>query len=261
MICRLFCVLAVCTMSFWSPFASARDVSIGFAGHSAPFVIANRDNPGISVEIAREALKLAGHDLKPMFQSYQRIEEEVKRGRLDGAIAMSKDGGALHYSEPSIAYDNVAIVRKRDKIAIRDIGDLPGHNVVAWQNAHDHLGGEFKRLFGSHVRADYVRKYHDLPDQTAQVRMFWSGRADVIVIDDTIFDYITSTMADDFDTRLDLKRHRIFGGQTVFSFAFNDPELRNQFDAGLARLRAEGGIERIYRKYRTVKARRTAAAQ
>ncbi len=58
---------------------------------------------------------------------------------------MSKDGGTLHYSEPSIAYDNLAIVRKRDKIAIRDIGDLPGYNVVAWQNAHDHrdLPGSF----------------------------------------------------------------------------------------------------------------------
>ncbi|MGI9487450.1 MAG: substrate-binding periplasmic protein [Geminicoccaceae bacterium] len=254
-------MFATCAMVFWSQIASARDVTIGFAGHSAPFVISDRENPGISVEIAREALKLAGHDLKLMFQSYKRIEEEVKRGRLDGAIAMSKDGGALHYSAPCIAYDNVAIVRKNDMIAIHGIGDLPGHNIVAWQNAHDHLGGEFKRLFGNHVSEEYIRKYHDLSDQTAQVRMFWSGRADVIVIDDVIFDYITSTMVDDFDTGLDLERHRIFGGLTIFSFAFNDPDLRDQFDAGLANLRAAGSIERIYRKYRTVKARRTAAAQ
>lgn len=255
------CLIIALATSVHAASAVARDVSIGFAGHSAPFVMPDQDNPGISVEIAREALKLAGHDLKPMFQSYMRIEEEVKRGRLDGASAMPKGEKGLHYSEPCIAFDNVAIVRSRDDIAIREIDDLPGHRVVAWQNAHDHLGGRFQELFGRDVREDYRRRYFDLADQTAQVRMFWSGRADVIVIDDVIFDYMTSTMADDFDTGIPLERNRIFGGLTVFSIAFNDPELRNQFDAGLARLRADGGIEQIYQKYRSVKVHRTAAIQ
>lgn len=256
----LYLLLAL-AMSVHSGSAVARNVSIGFAGHSAPFVMPDHDNPGISVEIAREAFKLVGHDVKPLFQSYQRIEEEVKRGRLDGAAAMPNGEQGLHYSEPCIAFDNVAIVRSRDDIAIREIDDLRGRRVVAWQNAHDHLGGRFQELFGDHVSADYKRNYFDLFDQTAQVRMFWSGRADVIVIDDVIFDYMTSTMAADFDTDIPLKRHRIFGGLTVFSLAFTDPELRDQFDAGLAKLRAEGGIERIYQKYRSVKIHRTADLQ
>ncbi|MGI9509086.1 MAG: substrate-binding periplasmic protein [Geminicoccaceae bacterium] len=240
---------------------SAREVVIGFAGHSAPFVLPDQDNPGISVEIARKALKLAGHDMTPAYQSYKRIKEEVKQGRLNGAAAMPKGEENLYYSEPCIAFDNVAIVRKRDNITIDSIGDLPGHSVVAWQNAHEHLGGEFLKLFGRHVREDYVRKYFDLADQAAQVRMFWSGRADVIVIDDVIFDYMTSTMSDDFDTNLALERNRIFGGLTVFSFAFTERELRDEFDKGLAKLRAEGGIERIYQKYRTAKTQRTAAVE
>lgn len=254
-------LLAAFAMSLCSMDASARDVVIGFAGHSAPFVLPDEDNPGISVEIAREALKLAGHDMKPAYQSYNRIKEEVKQGRLDGAAAMPIGEENLYYSEPCIAFDNVAIVRKRDNITIRGIDDLPGHSLVAWQNAHEHLGGEFLRLFGRHVRDDYVRKYFDLADQTAQVRMFWSGRADIIVIDDVIFDYMTSTMSDDFDTSLALERHRIFGGLTVFSFAFTEHALRDAFDKGLAELRAEGGIERIYQKYRTVKTQRTAAVE
>ena len=253
----LYLLLAL-AMSVHSGGAIARNVSIGFAGHSAPFVMPDHDNPGISVEIAREAFKLVGHDVKPLFQSYQRIEEEVKRGRLDGAAAMPKDEQGLHYSEPCIAFDNVAIVRSRDDIVIREIDDLRSRRVVAWQNAHDHLGGRFQELFGNHVSADYKRNYFDLFDQTAQVRMFWSGRADVIVIDDVIFDYMTSTMAADFDTGIPLERHRIFGGLTVFSIAFTDSELRDQFDTGLAKLRAEGGIERIYQKYRSVKIHRTA---
>lgn len=252
-------LLVTCAIAFWSPDVSARVVKIGFAGSSAPFVLQDGRNPGISVEIVREAFRLVGHDVTPVFESYGRIKEEVKRRRLDGAAAMPKGEKGIHYSTPCIAFDNVAIVRRRDDIVIRGIRDLPGHRVVAWQNAHDHLGGEFQRLFGRHVRDDYIRSYFDLADQTAQVRMFWSGRADVIVIDDVIFDYMTSTMSDAFDTDIPLERHRIFGGLTVFPIAFNDRALRDQFDIGLAKLRASGGIDRIYGKYRDAGAHRKTA--
>ncbi|MEZ5936139.1 MAG: transporter substrate-binding domain-containing protein [Alphaproteobacteria bacterium] len=232
--------------------ASARQIMVGFADHSAPYVLPEKVDPGISVEIVREAFKAAGHEVRPVYQSYKRIKEEVNQGRLDAAAgAMPEGQDGLYYSAPCIAFDNVAIVRKRDHIAIRSIADLPGHSVVAWQNAHDHLGGEFQRLFGKHVRDGYIDKYFDLADQTAQVRMFWSGRAEIIVIDDVIFDYMTSKLADRFDTGVELERHRIFGGLTVFSVAFNDPELRDQFDRGLVQLQQRGEIERIYQKYRT----------
>lgn len=255
------CLLLALVTSAHAASAVARDVMIGFAGNSAPYVMPDKDNPGISVEITREAFKRVGIQIKPVFQSYMRVKEEVKRGRLDGAAAMPGGEENLHYSEPSIAFDNVAVVRKRDDIVIEHIRDLPGHRIVAWQNAHDHLGGEFQQLFGRHVKEDYVRKYYDLADQASQVRMFWSGRADVIVIDDVIFDYMTSTMADDFDTGIALEKHRIFGGLTVFPIAFNDRELRDQFNIGIAKLRAEGRIEQIYQKYRSIKVHRTAAMQ
>ena len=254
-------LLALCALVPWSQTALAQEVSVGFAAQSEPFVMPDRRNPGISVEIVREAFKLVGHEVKPVFQPYKRILEEVRRGRLDGAMAISDGDRSLHYSEPCIAFDNVAIIREGDGIMINDIGDLPGHRVVAWQNAHDHLGGEFQRLFGTHVTDDYVRQYFDLADQAAQVRMFWSGRADIIVIDDVIFDYMTSSMAGDFETGVPLERHRIFGGLTVFSIAFDDPELKDRFDVGVAKLRASGGIERIYKKYRSVQGDRTAQVQ
>lgn len=250
------CLCAAFTMAVASTNASAKTVEIGFANHTAPFVLPDRDNPGIAVEIVREAFKAVGHDVRPLLQSWKRIKEEVKLGRLDAAAgAMPGGEEGLYYSEPCIAFDNMAIVRERDGIDIRGIGDLPGHSIVAWQDAHDHLGGEFQKLFGRHVDADYVSRYFDLADQAAQVRMFWSGRADVIVIDDVIFDYMTSTMVDDFDTTPEVRRHRIFGGLTVFSVAFSDPELRDQFDQGLVQLRRRGEIERIYAKYRSVDGR------
>ncbi|MGI9492273.1 MAG: substrate-binding periplasmic protein, partial [Geminicoccaceae bacterium] len=164
------CLVVALTTAFISTGASARDLVIGFANHSAPFVLPDQDHPGISVEIVRKSFQAVGHDVKPVYQSYKRIKEEVKRGRLDAAAGAMPEGQEdLYYSEPCIAFDNVAIVRKRDDIKIRTIADLPGHRVVAWQNAHDHLGGEFQKLFGRHVREDYVRKYFDLADQTAQV--------------------------------------------------------------------------------------------
>lgn len=242
--------------------ASAEDLVIGFADHSAPYVMPDNLDPGISVEIVREAFRIVGLDIKPAYQSYKRIKEQVRQGRLDGAAgAMPEGEEGLYFSEPCIAFDNVAIVRKNDGIEISGIADLPGHRVVAWQNAHDHLGGEFQQLFGDHVRDDYVQRYYDLADQVAQVRMFWSERADVIVIDDVIFDYMTSLLADDFEIDQDLERHRIFGGLTVFSVAFSDKTLRDQFNRGLAKLRQSGAYDAIYEKYRRVKQGPTTSSQ
>ncbi|MEM8949470.1 MAG: transporter substrate-binding domain-containing protein [Pseudomonadota bacterium] len=255
---RSLCFLAAWAMVLSSHSAVAREIAVGFSATTAPYVTSDEEMPGISVEIVREAFKLVGHDIKPVFQFFKRNEEEVRRGRLDAAPAPRKGRPGLHYSEPCIAYENVAVVRKLDKIPIKSLRDLPGHTVVAWQDAHDHLGGEFEQLFGEHVKDDYIRNYFDVANQEAQVRMFWSGRADIIIIADVIFDYMTSKMADHFDTSVPLERHRIFGEPNVLSVAFNDPGLRDEFDEGLVKLRARGGIEKIYNKYRTHKPKKGA---
>lgn len=245
--------LATCVVLIFSIPAMARDIRVGF-GEPAPYVLKHRDHPGIAVEIIRESLKLSGIGIEPVYYSYQRSKEEVKRGRLDAAsTAQEEVGDNLYFSEPSISFHPVAIVRKSANITLHSIDDLPGHSIAAWQNAHEHLGDTFAGYFGRHVTADYRQRYFDPADQLSQVKMFWSGHAQVAIIDRVIFDYLTAQLDQQFDTDHEVEEFAIFGDATVMSVAFADPELRDRFDQGLAELRKRGVIERIYEKYRNGK--------
>ena len=240
----------ICAMLIVNASAKAREITVGF-GEPAPYVLMQEQHPGIAVEIIRESLKLSGIRVKPVYQSYQRSKEEVKRGRLDAASTAQKEAGdSLFFSKPCIAFHPVAIVRKSADIRLGSITDLPGHSIAAWQNAHEHLGEEFARLFGRHVTDDYRRRYFDPADQLAQVKMFWSGHAEVAIIDRLIFDYLTTRLDRQFDTDHDVEEFAIFGEATVMSVAFADSELRDRFDEGLAEIRKRGVIDQIYKKYR-----------
>ena len=183
----------------------AREIKVGF-GEPAPYVLMQEQHPGITVEIIRESLKLSGIGAKPIYHSYQRSKEEVKRGRLDAASTAQKEASdSLYFSKPCISFHPVAIVREGADITLDGIADLPGHSIAAWQNAHEHLSDEFARLFGRHATDDYRRHYFDPADQLAQVKMFWSGHVEVVIIDRLIFDYLTTRLDQKFDTDHDIK--------------------------------------------------------
>ena len=149
----------------------------------------------IAVEIIRESLKLSGVGVKPVYHSYQRSKEEVKRGRLDAASTAQKEAGdSLCFSKPCVSSHPVAIVRKGADITLDGIADLLGHNIAAWQNAHEHLGDEFARLFWRHATDDYRRHYFDPADQLTQVKMFWPGHVEVVITERLIFDYLTTRL-------------------------------------------------------------------
>lgn len=247
---KRFIQLTTCAMLFVGASAMAREIKVGF-GEPAPYVLRQERHPGIAVEIIRESLKFSGIEIEPVYHSYQRSKEEVKRGRLDAASTAQKEpGDSLYFSEPCISFHPVAIVRKSADITLNSIADLPGRSIAAWQHAHEHLGKEFARLFGRHVTDDYRRRYFDPADQLAQVKMFWSGHAEVVIIDRLIFDYLTTRLDHHFDTDHEVEDFAIFGDATVMSVAFADPELRDRFDQGLAELRERGLVDRIYEKYR-----------
>ena len=140
---QCLCFVFICWLFSWSPLASAKEVTIGFGQRSEPFVFHSGDDLGISVEIVQEAFKVVGYEVVPILQFYRRNKEEVRRGRLDGAATIHTADDDLYYSKPCISYDHVAIVRARDNIRLSGVQDLLGHRIVAWQNAHNHLGGDF----------------------------------------------------------------------------------------------------------------------
>ena len=141
-------------------------------------------------------------------------------------------------------FANYAISRKNDHLKIDAIADLKNHRVLAWQNAYRDLGGEFERLFSPQSPAR--KRYTEIADQEAQVRMFWQGKGDVIVIDRSIFSYFSKAMG---HTMKEVSLHPLFPRITNFKVSFKDPAVGQRFNQGLLRLCTEGEYARLLTRY------------
>ena len=79
--------------------------------------------------------------------------------------------------------------------------------------------------------------------------MFWLGRVPIIIIDKTIFEHHKKILHKYYDTTVPLRYHDIFGGKTSYAVAFSQANLRDQFNAGLKKIRLNGDYQRIINAY------------
>jgi len=121
--------------------------------------------------------------------------------------------------------------------------------VVAWQNAWRDLGPEFEVLFNPEVTLPYVRDYTELASQRTQNLMFWHGRAQVIIVDKTIFLWYRKELASQVDTSAEVEFHNIFPRHTHFQVAFKDRQVRDDFNDGLRQLRKSGRYQQLVDAY------------
>ncbi len=206
-----------------------------------PYVMSNATT-GIQVDIVRQTL--AGRSLKWVQMDYDALESAVPDKKADVAMSVHEDRQGVYYSTDYIGFVNVAISRKADHLAIKDIASLAGHPVLTWQNAWAELGDLFKRQYapGSPQRTNYV----EVANQADQVRRFWEGKGKVIVIDRSIFDYFSEEMGHSTDGA---EYHDLFPATTRFKAAFADAATREEFNARLRQLCASGEYNRLLKHY------------
>lgn len=207
-----------------------------------PYVITDQHR-GIVIEILQQALAPYGHQIEFVYAPNRRVVHMVEEHQVDGVFNLA--WGALtrvHYSEPIIDYRNVAITRDTFRKPLATLEDLNGLRVVVFQNAAQFLGEEFGQLLEKNA------SFHEVSNQRSQVLMLFSGRADVIIMEQRIFDYFYHDM---------VARGEVGGRYTIYPLfppapryaAFTREELRDQFNAGLAKLRQTGRIEQIIDSY------------
>lgn len=80
--------------------------------------------------------------------------------------------------------------------------------------------------------------------------MFWLGRVDAIVIDRAIFAWYKRELSGTMDVEDELVYHNIFHSGTWFNAAFADRTQRDQFNAALRSMKADGSYQRILDKYK-----------
>lgn len=235
-------VLFALLLAQW-PAARAGDLKIIFAQYTPPYVL--EDGSGILPEIVRGALGASGYTVTPVCVPIGRGLKMFVNRQVDGT-SIIKEGaaGAAQYSADFMQYHNGAFALKSRHLSIRGFDDLKDKSVLAFQHANQYLGGEF----GAAVAAN--PRYREVARQEGQVRMLLLGRADVIVMDRSIFLYywrkfqpgVKGVGAEDYDA------FDLFPA-TPYRAAFEDAAVRDAFDQGIAAMRKDGRYDAIYQKY------------
>lgn len=173
----------------------------------------------------------------------QRILELLKKDEGDVATLQkvtfdSPKDPQLVYGCPYIRYQNVAVTLHRSRLLLRQINDLGGVSILAFQNAARLLPMQYQQIILSSP------DYRETVDQGTQVEMLQKGRVQVIVLDVNIFHYHNDVYPDAAPTDI----HRLFPA-TVYSTAFKDPALASAFDEALSRVQQSQAYSDLQLKY------------
>lgn len=248
--------LLVCGALF-SPIgsAAAREVVVAIGLSIPPYVIA-AEKRGMEYDVVKEALALEGHTMKPDFQPLARVVKAMQGGTVDAAMTQIPGmtvGTVL--SEVYITYRNFAITLASHDLKVETVDDLADKSILAFQNAHRYLGETFRRM------AEANPRYREEANQQVQPMLLFHDRVDVVVADHNIFRWFASRpeVTAKADTNRPIRMHALFP-PTEYRMAFRDVALRDDFNRGLAKLRANGEYDRIVARYADLMLKEPSAA-
>lgn len=241
----LFGIILIFSAKGW-----ADELTVGFGQDKPPFVI-GKTKTGLEIDIFREALSYKGHSMKVHHMPNKRLQLALLGTQNIDAVATVRQvpGDGLYYVDEFMYFDNYAISKSKDNLEINAIPDLVGLRVVTWQNAYRDLGPEFENTFQPNPPEEYKTLYIEHSSQEGQNLMFWRERAEVIVIDKTIFGWYRQQLSEEADTTPEVTYHSIFSGKTYFQAAFKSEELARDFEEGLKHLKDTGRYDQLYNEY------------
>lgn len=243
---------AIVATSFCAFPVHADEVRVGIGFALAPYVIHKKDR-GLEVDIIREALALSGHEATFVYLPNLRLPmaydlDEVDCVAANVAYDLEGDSGRKGFpSASTVAYRNYAMTLAESELVIDSLDDLADKRVLGFNNAKKYLGPDFVEA----VKDNH--EYSELADQSLQVRMLYSKRVEVVISDKRIFLWWRgkleqSPMTDMLNFALPVVYHPIFPASPRH-VTFAQARLRDDFNAGLERLRASGRYDAIIRWY------------
>lgn len=233
----------------------AKEVTIGFSKEFPPYVMyQNGKLTGIDVEIVKEAFKSQGYTVKAKQYYYDEFYPALKNKKVDGTsttITPENEKEQFSYSKPYLKFENVVITRKKDNIKVNSIADLKDVSIVGWYKAYKTLGKDFEKKYSPHISDNQSHLYHEKINQFEQVKEFFAGKEQAIVVDIYVYLWFKSQLiAQGFKpAEQEVDIHWIFPEKTIYSAAFIDSELKATFDKGISELKKNGRINAIEAKF------------
>ncbi|MDV7338917.1 transporter substrate-binding domain-containing protein [Terasakiella sp. A23] len=231
--------------------AKAGDViTVGFKAGKAPYVIPTKPfqdsdfdmskDLGIEVEIVKEVFALSGKTVKPVYMNYKRMESELLNGKIQMGSNLHKGVEGVFYADNHVRLFDHFVYPSNGKVKVHSFADMVGKRVLSFQNATKFLGDDYRAAVKT------AKSYREIDDQEKQVKAIAQDRADVVLMDISIFKYFAKKHGN-ADQAFNFSP--MFPSPFFFSSGFSDEALRNEFAAGLQKLKDSGKYDEIYSKY------------
>lgn len=221
-----------------------KSLKVVFGVFRPPYVYETKKQ-GLDYELAKAAFEKAGYSIETMHSPNRRAHQEIEQKKVDAVVGVAKeDKSGFCYSEPLYYYDNVAISKSKDKLKIDSISDLRNVNFLSFGEAHRYLGDEYAELVKS------LKRDTDISNQQTQSKLFWTGKAQVIIADINVFRYYRKSLSPAMNTDDEVLIHRIFKAEAnPRVVVFRDAKICAEFNQGLQEIKAEGSYQKAVDKY------------
>lgn len=197
---------------------------------------------GLDIDITRAALERAGFSIQIQYTALARAKRSVQNRMADVVVPtfFEEDEAGYYVSAPVVNYRPTIFTRAVDGYDFQSLEDIAGLRVVTFQGAEGYFGPKFTEMAKQNT-------YVELHDMSALPLLLARGRADVVVLDFFIFQYHWGRTVDP-ELGASFTAHTFM--PTIPAYAgFNDPDIRDRFNAALAELIAEGARHQIIARY------------
>lgn len=209
-----------------------------------PFVIENNEEySGIQLDLINEIFALEHQKVNFIHVPLARSFSTVNKWHSDGTITLpaTHQQKNVYLSEPYISYQNVIVTLLEDDITINNVEDLAGKHIIAFQTATKFLGNSYV------LAIENAAHYQEMADQLKQIELLFIKRTQALVLDINILKHFLYTHRDAKYNKA-YKVHRIFEPR-VYVAGFKSKKIRDQFNRGLAIIKANGKYQQILDKY------------
>ena len=221
---------------------SAKEITIGM-GNFEPYYIA-KGQTGIFADIITAVFKrLPDHEPKFVFGSpNNRLWQDFKKRKVD-AVSNLFDSVEIDgcRSDPVFRFRDVAVTQKISGIAMKDIADLQGRKIIAFQGAKDFFGQAFSAVAEQ-------SSYYEVSEPRLQAQALIDRRVEVSIGDLFIFLSSLQKMTKNRAEPTAFRFHDILP-VTYSRMGFHDVQLCQDFNAALKQVRDSGEYEEIYKRY------------
>jgi len=240
---RFVKILSISLILLFGQSVALADIVKISAGLSRPPYLFAKEGKGIEVDIIRQALKIAGHQLELTYVPYRIGFNGFKRNKFDAVMTANSHLGLqnVFHSDTYITYNNMVIALASADHVFNTIDDLNDKKIIAFQEANKYLGKAFSDM------SKQNKRYKELTKAQAQIAMLFSRRADAIVVDSKIFQYFRHKVKK-VDVSQAVEMRPLFA-KSPFNVAFRNEKIRDDFNQGLQKLRQTGQYDSIIMSY------------